>query len=797
MKINKLIIYFFITFLIKIDFAFSEIYFESSNIEIKSDENIILAYDSVAHSETKQLKIKSKKAKYDKKKQVIFFHDEVIFKDSANKLLLDSNKITYKELKDIIYSDGETNIVIKNKYKIKTENIYYDRKLNKIYGSDETFIEDKEGNIYKLLDKFEINILKENIKSSKAFIIDTNNNKYIFENLFIDLQKKEIAGKELKVEFEDTYFGNKNNDPVLKGRSAYSNDQELRVYKAVFSTCNIENKKCRGWELNTEEFNHNKEKKLFEYKNSWLKILNYKVFYLPYFNHPDPTVKRKSGFLTPSYSSSETLGTSINIPYFKVLGADKDITFNPRYYADKSFLIQNEYRQALKNSKVLSDFSFLVGERGTKGHLFYNQIGQLNKIANFQLNLQQVKGDNYLKNHKLKETSSLIMDENLLLTNFDIDWNFKDSDLKTSFKIYEDLSRNYHDRFQYIFPDFNFTKNISIPDSYDGNFSFNSYGYNKNYDTNVTEAVITNDFLFSSNPFINSYGVSTDFKLLLKNSNNYSNNSSNFEENANYDLFTTLKIDTSLPMQRKFENFTHQIKPIVSFRFSPNGNSDISSKDILLNYDNVFSLNRIGTAHEVEGGESLSLGLEFNKLNNNGLRLIDFKVANVLKSRENYKLPKKSKLNKTRSDIFGNLDFSLNDNLKFGYSFSHDRDLKHSNLEQLDIKYSVNNFFTNFSYYTEDNNIGNKENIKNKTSFNFNDENKLSFEIAKNLKDDFTQFYNLMYVYETDCISFNINYNKSFFRDGNLEPNKSISFLVKIIPFTELGVSNVRSLIGR
>ena len=124
--------------------------------------------------------------------------------------------------------------------------------------------------------------------------------------------------------------------------------KELKVYKAVFSTCNIENKKCRGWELNTDEFNHDKKKKIFEYKNSWLKIFDYKVFYLPYFNHPDPSVKRKSGFLTPSYSSSESLGTSINIPYFKVLGVDKDITFNPRYYADKSFLLQNEYRQALK-----------------------------------------------------------------------------------------------------------------------------------------------------------------------------------------------------------------------------------------------------------------------------------------------------------------------------------------------------------------------------------------------------------------------------------------------------------------
>ena len=107
-----------------------------------------------------------------------------------------------------------------------------------------------------------------------------------------------------------------------------------------------------------------------------LKFLIINVFYLPYFNHPDPSVKRKSGFLAPSYSTSESLGNCINIPYFKVLGIDKDITFNPRFYADKSFCLQNEYRQVLKNSKINSDFSFLIGETGTKGHFFYNQIGK-------------------------------------------------------------------------------------------------------------------------------------------------------------------------------------------------------------------------------------------------------------------------------------------------------------------------------------------------------------------------------------------------------------------------------------
>ena len=43
----------------------------------------------------------------------------------------------------------------------------------------------------------------------------------------------------------------KNNDPILKGSSIVSNNQNTKIYKTVFSTCNKKNKKCRGWELNT------------------------------------------------------------------------------------------------------------------------------------------------------------------------------------------------------------------------------------------------------------------------------------------------------------------------------------------------------------------------------------------------------------------------------------------------------------------------------------------------------------------------------------------------------------------
>ena len=113
-------------------------------------------------------------------------------------------------------------------------------------------------------------------------------------------------------------------------------------------------------------------------------------------------------------------------------------------------------------SNILSDFSFLIGDAGTKGHLFYNQSGKINNYTNFELNFQNVKGDNFLKAHKLIETSKLIDNDSLLISNLSLDFDLTESNLKTSFKIFEDLSRSNNDRYQYIFPDFNFVRNIDI-----------------------------------------------------------------------------------------------------------------------------------------------------------------------------------------------------------------------------------------------------------------------------------------------------------------------------------------------
>ena len=109
----------------------------------------------------------------------------------------------------------------------------------------------------------------------------------------------------------------------------------------MFSPCK-KTDKCPPWQLSAEKIRHNKSKKIIDYQNVWLKIYDIPVVYFPKFFHPDPTVKRQSGFLIPSFKTSANKNTFFSIPYYKVLDTNKDLTFTPRFYArTKYFFKQN------------------------------------------------------------------------------------------------------------------------------------------------------------------------------------------------------------------------------------------------------------------------------------------------------------------------------------------------------------------------------------------------------------------------------------------------------------------------
>ena len=82
--------------------------------------------------------------------------------------------------------------------------------------------------------------------------------------------------------------------------------------------------------------------------------------------------------------------------------------------------------------------------------------------------------------------------------------------------------------------------------------------------------------------------------------------------------------------------------------------------------------------------------------------------------------------------------------------------------------------------------------MKNETRFNFNEKNSLIFETSENKEKSFTEFYNLIYQYENDCLKAGIEYNKEYYNDEDLTPSENLFFKITILPFGGFNTPNLK-----
>ncbi|MFB9262025.1 LPS-assembly protein LptD [Bradyrhizobium erythrophlei] len=123
---------------------------------------------------------------------------------------------------------------------------------------------------------------------------------------------------------------------------------ENGVYTAC-APCKDDPKKPPLWQVKGARIIHNQQEKMLYFENAQLEFFGVPMAYLPYFSTPDPTVKRKSGFLMPSFTTYTAFGVGVEIPYYFALAPDYDATFNPRITTRQGVLLQGEFRQRLMN----------------------------------------------------------------------------------------------------------------------------------------------------------------------------------------------------------------------------------------------------------------------------------------------------------------------------------------------------------------------------------------------------------------------------------------------------------------
>ncbi len=786
-KIKKLTFFLLLNIFIITNVIAQEISFEANSIELKDNDKRIIARNNVKIFNEKEV-IYADEMDYNKLNQIITAKGNIRIENLEENIKVFSDELTYIKKEEKIILTKNVKIDFGKKLTSKTDKIVYDKIKQQILINNFSDFTDNFGN--KIISKSSNYLLNQKLlKINSVEMTDVIDNKYYFQNAIVNFQNNEIIADGVKIDFSKKSFGNQENDPRLRGNFLYSDNNQSLIKKGVFTTCKIREDKCPPWKFKAEEIKHDKSKKTIYYKNAWLEIYDKPVIYFPKFFHPDPTVKRQSGFLMPKFESSSSLGDSISLPYFKVISDSKDFTFTPKIFNESEGLFQNEYRQENKNSSHITDLSVKKGKNESKSHFFSNTLANLElsyfENSELEINIETTSNENYLKSHKIK---SEITNNNSLLNSFLI---LRGSNQNTYFEAkmetYEDLTKEKSsDRYQYLLPSFEISKNFK------NNLSLISNGYHKNYDTNVYEKVLINDLKYTSVPKINPNGLVNKFNLFFKNVTTEGDNSEEYSSDFRSQNFGSILYDISYPLKKEGDKYNNFLSGKASFMYSPNKNKNIKNLNRKINTKNIFNQNRLGLNDSVEGGQSLTLGGEYKITDKQNRSFLTAGLASVLRDKNEEKLPTSSTINNKSSDILGSINFKPNNNFNLDYNFSVDNDLTSTNYNFIKADLTINKFVTSFEFLQEDDEIGKENHYSNEMKLILNDSSSLKYRTRRNKKTDLTEYYNLIYEYKNDCLTAAIQYNKDYYSDKDLKPNEEIFFSISILPFSSINSPSKR-----
>ena len=817
---------------------------DGKNFFYNKQTNILEINGNVKYSDNNNdIKITADKAIYYKNDEKIFTigNSKVIEKNnsiSANELEYDKNLNTFKAKKNAeihdrskdtkifadeisyikdeekIFTKGETRALVQKKYKFNSSDVDYSRNNEDIFSKKKTSIEDDSGNVYKL-NGFSYNIAEGLLKGNKvevlAKVAENKIDRYYFEEGFFNFKTKNHIAKKTKINIHKDVFGDKNNDPRIYSSSSISDQDKTVFNNAIFTSCKF-NDDCPPWSLKAEKITHDKIKKDMIYKNAILKVYDVPVLYFPKFFHPDSTVERRSGFLQPRLNNSKTLGSSINIPYFKTLGSNKDLTFKPTFFEKFSkferekYILQTEFRKKEKNSSLIADFAFLRDYKSSTNsktkninHLFLNYNSDLNFSdfleSKFEARIERVSNDTYLKvfENNLFETPLTPESQTTLKSNLSLYLNKGDKNLTTGIEVYENLGVNHSDRYQYTLPYYDYYQNISsmIADyPINGSLNFYSTGINKLSNTNNLRTTVVNDIVFNSKDFISNLGIKNDFDLYLKNLNSAGKKDPLYSSNIQIDGMSILKFDSALPLSKSTNISRQTLTPKISLRINPGNNMDnYSNSSTNITANNVYDINRLGISDVFEAGRSLTFGFDYkfdpleNDISENTKdKYFEVKLATVARDEFENDIPISSTINKKNSDIFGSINNRLFNNLDLTYDFSLDNDFKTINSHSVSTDISINNFVTSFNYIEKRNEVGSTHMLANVTEYIVNNNTSLKFSTRRNKEINLTEYYDLSYEYKNDCLTAALKFKKTFYQDNDLKPTEDLFFSITLVP---------------
>lgn len=235
-------------------------------------------------------------------------------RNTANdgQMLVQAAEMNYDTVHSLVSAVGNVQIYY-NGTTLEADKVVYNQKTKRIFAEGNVRITDANGGV------------------THANQLDLSDD---FRDGFVDSLRVDTA--------DDTRMAANRADRTGGNFTVFQNG----VYTAC-AACAQNPKKPPLWQVKAARITHDAGEKMLYFEDARFEFMGVPLAYLPYFYAPDPTVKRKSGFLLPSMISSSKFGYGVQVPYYWAIAPDKDLTFAPRVTTRQGVLLQGEYRQRL------------------------------------------------------------------------------------------------------------------------------------------------------------------------------------------------------------------------------------------------------------------------------------------------------------------------------------------------------------------------------------------------------------------------------------------------------------------
>jgi len=436
--------------------------------------------------------------------------------------------------------------------------------------------------------------------------------------------------------------------------------------KAVYSACDV----CIDdpvplWRVKADRVIHDEVTRDIIYRDATFDVEGVSVLYLPYFRHPDPSVERRTGFLTPGFSRNETIGLTAKTPYYFNLAPNRDLTVTPYVTTNDGALLELEYRARTQAGQyrlfgtgtvndTLGDGNEFRGAINGEGSFALGDAGTAGWYGGYDLDL--ASDDTFLRRYDYTEDDRTTSRAYIG---------------KQTDRIFTETNAIYFQSFRpdedsgtipFVLPEFRYSNRIVEDATYgiatvkadavrlerDEGRDYNRVG------TGVTwqRAFVTDPGILVT-PFADAQA---DFYVI--------EDDPEFKENTEIRVAGAVGVDLRYPLIAQTPRATHVIEPIVQLIAAPNALDD----DIIPNEDSLdtefdetslFALDsRFPGEDRFEGGSRANLGVRYNYESESGLEF-EGVYGRVVRLRDNEDFSAFSGLREELSDHVGAMRLTL------------------------------------------------------------------------------------------------------------------------------------------